>query len=62
MWHDIFQTYADAMQVAMMQAPAKALQRHHEGRFVADERAGFLRGLLKQSQQSALLLKSFRNG
>jgi len=61
MWHDIFQTYADAMSVAMLQSPGRAHRRHDDVAFVASEELRRPRVPLKQSQQIAPDGKSFSN-
>jgi hypothetical protein len=61
MWQNIFQTYADAMQVAMLQSPLGADRRPRETRFVAGEQAGLFGVPLKQSKQVPPVLKSSSN-
>ena len=61
MWQNIFQTYADAMQVAMLQSPTNAARRRRDTRSVASEGEGLARTPLKRSKQIAPVLKSFSN-
>jgi len=61
MWQNIFQTYADAMQVAMLQSPTNVGRRGHDTRSVASEQEGLFRTPLKRSKQIAPVLKSFSN-
>jgi len=61
MWQNIFQTYADVMQVAMLQSPTGMDRRNREARFVAGEPAGLSVVPLKQSKQIPPALKSSSN-
>ena len=60
MWHDIFQTYADAMQVAMLQSPTGAARRPREAESAGGQARSF-RVPVKPSKQTPPVLKSFGN-
>jgi len=61
MWQNIFQTYADAMQVAMLQSPTNVGRRRRDETPVAAEQEGLSRPPLKRSKQISPVLKSFSN-